>query len=243
MPRFPRVQGPSTETVVQRFDPAVPRADATRAAAVEIAAHLEERRATGLRREISRLTHKHGEGSEPVRRAQARLVAHTRNRAVLDDEVARVRIGPVDPGPNAVIIHGRVLDQERAPLSKLTAAIADENGTLLLTTTTDETGYFRLDSGSSRDPKQDPRQDPKGPTKGPTKGPATRLTAASFARRSPLDASQEAAADEPARGLRLLVLEGEREIHREELAELFPGEARYREIVIDRRSRGPKTRR
>lgn len=220
MPRFKRVQGPSADVVFQRFDAAVPAADGARARAVEISARLEERRSAGLRRERDRLAYKHGVGSEPVKRAEVRVRAHEKKLAELHGEAVRVRIGAVDPGPNAVIIHGRVFDAARKPLPGLTAAIADDSGRLLLATRTDATGYFKLDSASTR-------PDPKGGK--------TRLTASMFGRGSPIvtgPGGPKPGEEEPRVVLRLVVLDGERELHREDLAEILPGEARYREIVI-----------
>jgi hypothetical protein len=214
MPKFTKtVSGASEQELQKRLDPVFPAVDRGRELLADRAAALEQAHLRGATREVSRIAHKYGRDSTQARTAAEAVRSAERRLVAITLEVERTRIGAVRPDPAGVVIHGRVLDTTRGGQPNLTVAVVEPGGNQLVATKSDERGYFKLES--------QPLVEPAG---GLVAGGDTAARDTAPARR--------AAAR---RRTRLVVLDGKREVHSEDLEKLEAGQARYREIVLKAR--------
>src|SRR5262245_37619228 len=81
---------------------------------------LERVRHIALAREASRVAAKAGDKSDAAAVAARRVAAHASRLAMARRTAGRAAIKPFDVAPDAMVIHGRVLDADAAPLDGLT---------------------------------------------------------------------------------------------------------------------------
>jgi hypothetical protein len=152
MPRFASsVTEPSEQELEQRLAPVIPGVDSGRAVVAQRALSLEQARLRGAEREASRLAFKYGANSERATAATEAVRVAQRRITALDLEVERTR-AVVQPDPNGIIVHGRVLDAKFQGVPNLTVTILDPGGKQFARTLTDKQGSFSLAGDAIPDP-------------------------------------------------------------------------------------------
>jgi len=217
-------QGPSADDVTKRLRETVEGSDDVVRLASELGARVEKAKAGGLAREQARLARKHGSGSAEAARADSVVSAQrlALEAAVSEVQAARIPVAPLDEETTRV--HGRAVDRKRAGIAGLEARLLGESGKALAKAATDENGYFRLDVK--------PRA-----KSGRGKATGSRIVLPPETAEGSADASgaPEATADGAASPAWELVLQrGHQELYRESINDLQPGQAVYREPVLDK---------
>ena len=219
MPRFVKeLRGNSDLVVEHRFEPVLDAIDAGRALIVDRAAAIEQTHLRVAQREQARLAYKYGRESVQAQAASERVRTAALRVAAVKVEMQRGATGVVTTNADSVVIHGLVLDADRAAQTNLTVAIVSPAGRTIARAKTDENGYFRLDTKPVVDVAPDT----------PTPAPQTlRADAAATAGKV-----ETGPTPSPRRPTRLVVLDGKREVYSEDLETLNAGRSRYREVVL-----------
>jgi hypothetical protein len=216
-------QGPGADEVTKRLGEAVKGSDDVLRLTAELAARVEKTKAGGLARERARLARKHGSGSAEAARAESSANAQrlALEAAVAEVQSARIPVAPLDA--ETIRVHGRAVDRTRAGIAGIEARLRDQSGRTAAKAATDENGYFRLDV--------EPRAKPSRP-----KAAGRRIVLPPETAEGSADASgaPEETSDRAGSPAWELVLQrGHQELYRESIRDLAPGQAVYREPVLE----------
>jgi hypothetical protein len=220
-------QGPTEDTLEQRFAPAVPGADDTRRAVLEAGARLERSLTAVVHREQARVIAKYGKGSAQAAQAAAATRAQAQGATVAAAAAQRGRAAPPVVDDNTVVVHGRAVDAARLGVPSLLATLVDDNGGAIARDKTDDNGYFRLEVRGT-----------VVRTKAGRSALIVREPGATRPEPAPIKPGDGTGASDqpPPRTVRLVITRNEDTVAQDTIADLEPGEARYREIVIKDRT-------
>jgi hypothetical protein len=139
------IRRPNREEQAARLGGAVQSSDRVRAALLERAGLLHRAKANVLAQTVARLE-KRSADADRLTEARARLDAHRAQIAPLQHEIARAQIAAatVTLGRDALLVHGRVLDDQRAGVAGLTVAVLADGREVTSYTGTDARGYFEI---------------------------------------------------------------------------------------------------
>ena len=217
-------QGPSADDVTKRLGEAVDGADDAVRLASELGARVEKAKAGGLARERARVARKYGGGSAEAARAESfvRTQRLALEAAVAEVQALHIRVAPLDE--NTTRVHGRAVDRARAGVAGIEARLRDESGKTAAKAATDENGYFRLDV---KPRAQSSRRRAAG--RRIVRPPSTTEAAA-----TPEKGAESVAGEAATQAFALVLLRGQHELAREVVSDVKPGQAVYRELVIEK---------
>lgn len=135
------------DQVLGGFAAAPARGDALRAVGLGDLAQVKRAKLVQVRRERARLAVRHGEDSAEVARVDAQLAGEHRWLVGLRAEAGRAAVPVVERDPRAWLIHGHVRSLDGLPRAKAEVglfAVAARDSKPLLTTRSDDAGYFML---------------------------------------------------------------------------------------------------
>jgi len=138
---------PGDEEIIQSLDNALSTLDAERRKGLEKMQQLQAIKQASLEKEKTRLGEKYGADHPKVEKISKRISDLTGSQTELTIEVERSSIEVPDFNVNTWMVHGRVLDQDKTPLSGLTVSLSDADNKWfepLGHACTNEKGYYAI---------------------------------------------------------------------------------------------------
>jgi hypothetical protein len=145
------------KSVLNEIDNTFDRIDTIRIDGLKRSQRLLTVKSKSFEREKERLTKKLGKDHPRVKKLSIKLQYYQKRYKVFNDEINKLNINVPKIDSTTYMVHGRVLDQNRNPLFKLTACLCNEKGEWIKELgycCTDKRGYFSIRNQVSQKDKE-----------------------------------------------------------------------------------------
>jgi beta-lactam-binding protein with PASTA domain len=139
------------EAALPELTKVLPAADRVRFVALGALSAFTTARQKALLRQEKMLVARHGADSEKAQRVRRRLEKEKRFAVATEAQAQRTQAEVLARNPDALTLHGRVVNPQRLAVRGLTASAVDEQGKPVVFAATNANGYFMLSVPASDD--------------------------------------------------------------------------------------------